>query len=133
VDEKILPLIPDTKTAKEAWDALDRCFVVRGSTKVEDEGGSIAADLHGDEMFVQSHYAQLQVDEYLVNIATKLANDNLVNPTTELAGEISVNLATELDEDNEVSVEVANFMVNPSINIVDVNFDEDLLTKDEKL
>jgi len=73
------------------------------------------------------------VDEYLVNIETELANENLVNPTTELADEILVNLATKPTENNEVDIEAANVMLTPTINIPNVNFDEDFLTKGECL
>ena len=45
VDDSILPLISDAKTAKEAWDTLERCFGTRGSIEVENQGGSIATDL----------------------------------------------------------------------------------------
>ena len=52
MDDSILPLILDAKTTKEARDTLERSFGVRGSIEVEDEGGSIATDLHQDEKFV---------------------------------------------------------------------------------
>ena len=57
----------------------------------------------------ESCYAQLQV------------NEDLVNPTTVLV------------DDSEAIIGVVNAMMNPTINIFDVNFDEDLLTKDEWL
>lgn len=94
MDDNIFPLISDAKTTKEAWDTLERSFGVRGRIEVEDEGGSIAADVHWDEKLVEYHYARLQVDEYLVNLATKLANENLVILATKLADEILVNPET---------------------------------------
>ena len=55
VDVSIFPLNSDAKKTTEAWDTLERCFGARGSIKVEDEGGSIAADLHRNEKFIESH------------------------------------------------------------------------------
>ena len=78
-------------------------------------------------------------------LATKLADEGLVNPTTELVDECLVNLATqltdesllnramELAEDNEIAIGEINAMMNPTINIVDVNFDEELLANGEWL
>ena len=65
VDESILPLISDAKTAKEAWDTLERYFGTRGSIEAkgsfEDEGGSVTIDLQRNEEFVETHCAQSQV------------------------------------------------------------------------
>ena len=44
-----------------------------------------------------------------------------------------MNPTIELVDDSEALIELVNAMVNPTINIVDVNFDEDLLTNDEWL
>lgn len=63
VDDNILPLISEAKTTKEAWDTLERCFGQTGSIEVEDEGGSIAVDLHLDEWIFETHCAQSHVDD----------------------------------------------------------------------
>lgn len=72
-------------------------------------------------------------DEILVNWAIKLANKDLVNPAIELVDEDMVKLTTELAEDNETVIGVVYVKVNPTKNIVDVNFDEELLANDEWL
>lgn len=41
-----------------------------------------------------------------------------------------MNPTKNLAEDNEASVGAVNAMVNPTINIVDVNFDEESLAND---
>ena len=58
-----IPLISDAKTTKDVWDTLERCFGTKGSIEVEDEGGSVVADLKWDATFIESHYAQSQVDD----------------------------------------------------------------------
>lgn len=74
-----IPLISDARATKEAWDTLERSFGVRGSIEVED----LAKDAEREHTDVpESHCAQPQVDDNLVNLATKLVDDNLVNPTT---------------------------------------------------
>lgn len=57
----------------------------------------------------------------ITNDIIQLVDDNMVNPIKELANE------------SEAAIGAVNAMVNLAINIVDVNFDEDLLTKDECL
>lgn len=91
------------------------------------------------------HYEKLQVDENLMNPETELANeilaktttdlvdDNMVNLATMHTNENLMNLATELVDDNETAIGVINAMVNPIINIFDVDFDEELLANNEKL
>ena len=84
VDDNILPLISYAKTAKEAQDTLEWSFSVKGSIEVEYEGSSIAADLQQDEKFVESHYAQPQVDdvyEEVAKVAWNFVNDWYVVPT----------------------------------------------------
>ena len=71
VDESILPLISNAKTAKEAWDTLERCF-----GEVEDEGGSVAADPKRDEEFFESHCAQSRVDEECEESAEATEREN---------------------------------------------------------
>lgn len=63
----------------------------------------------------EPHYAQSQLDENLVNLAKKLVDHNLANP------------AIVIFDDNEVVIGVVNVIVNPTINIVDVNFDQNML------
>jgi len=56
-----------------------------------------------------------------------------VIPANSVADENLVNLAKKLANESEDAIGVVNDMVNPRINIVDVNFDEELLAKDEWL
>ena len=69
MDDNILPLILDAKTAKEAWDTLERCFGARGRIEDEDKGRSIETDVQRDENFVESHYAKPQVDDVCEEVA----------------------------------------------------------------
>ena len=152
MDHNIFSLISDAKTTKEAWDTLERSFGVSRSIEVENEGGSITTYLQRDEKFVESHcaqpqveydcdkfteevekecinaheshYAQLQVDENLMNLATKLADENLMNPTLELADEILVILATKLANENLMNSAAKladDNMVNLAIELADEN------------
>ena len=138
IKESILSLISDAKTAKEAWDTLERCF-----GEVKDEGGSVAADPKRDEEFVESHCAQSRVDEICEEITevaerehedvcephcTQLqVDEDLLIPATWIADEDLVIPATELVDDE---------MVNPAMQLVDenlmvdVNFDNEFLTND---
>lgn len=151
VDDNILPLISEAKTTKEALNTLERSFVVRWSIEVVEEAREEHIDAH------EPHCAQPQVDENLVIPTTKLADDNmmipatkladenlvilaielvdenLMNPTTKLTDESLVNRATELVDDSEAAIEAINAMVNTTINIVDVKFDEECLANDEWL
>jgi len=72
-------------------------------------------------------------DEYMMNLAIELVDDNLLNPTIELDDESLVKLTRELADDNETANGAINAMINPVINIFDVNFDEELLANDELL
>lgn len=72
-------------------------------------------------------------DEDLVNQGEEIADENLVNPATKLAHEILVNVPRDLDDESETVIGVVNVMVNPTINIAHVNFDEELLANDEWL
>ena len=74
---KRLPFISNSKIAKQAWDTLERNFDVRGSIEVEDEGGYIATDLHRDEKFVESHYAQSQVDDVCEEVTDAIEKDHI--------------------------------------------------------
>lgn len=93
-------LISKFKTTKEAWNTLERSFGVRGSTEVEDEGGPIASNLQRDVKFVESHYAQPQVDDVCEEVveareeqvdahepqcAQPQVDEDLVNPTREFS------------------------------------------------
>lgn len=69
----------------------------------------------------------------MVNPITELANDDLVILTTELADENLVNPTTELGEDNETAITTINAMMNSTINILDLKFDEESLANDEWL
>ena len=71
VDESILPLISDSKTAKEGWDTLERFFGTRGSIEAKGSFGSVAVDLQRNEEFVESHCAQSQLADVCKESADK--------------------------------------------------------------
>jgi len=80
------------------------------SQQVDDDYEEFAEEVENEHIdSSKSHLAQPQVDQ------------DLVNP------------ARVLDDDNEVIIGAARVMVNPTIQFVDVQFNEDQLANDEWL
>ena len=65
-------------------------------------------------------------------LATQRADDVLMNPATELVDDMVI-LAKELADDDMMNPTTyfAEDMVNPMINIVHVNFDNEFLANDD--
>lgn len=84
-----------------------------------EESASEAEKQHEDDH--ESHCARPQVDED--NPATELADEDLKIPVIEIADEVLMIPATKL----------ADEMVNPMINMDDVNFDNEILANNDCL
>ena len=103
MDENILPLISYAKTSKETKKTIERIFGARRSIKVEyykfveshcaqlrvDDGcDQFVAEAQKDHIYSRdSHNAQMQVDENLMNPTKELDDDNMVNPIKNLTDE----------------------------------------------